>query len=321
MTTLHPDLFDPKNISDETDAFNSTLEKLIASMPPTYNLEPEKLRADREAGNGLWKVKRLDTLKDRIIPAKTGDVAVRIFVPPKVDGIYLHIHGGGFMLGRAHHWDVANVRLAESCNLVVVSVDYRLAPEDPHPAAADDCEAVAFWLINNAKKEFGSDFLVIGGESAGANLAVVTILRMRDKFDFKSFAAANLVFGVYDINSTPSARNWGETPKLVLTTKLMEWFHQKYAPEEKRFDPDVSPLYADLADMPPALFTIGTRDPLLDDSLFMHARWVAAGNQAELAIYPGGIHTFTAFPIALARQANTHIFDFINGTLAIKDFI
>jgi len=320
MTTLNPDLFDPKNISVETAAFNSRLEKLIAAMPPTYTLEPEKVRADREAGKGLWPVTRLDTLQDRIIPAKSGDVPVRIFVPPKVDGVYLHIHGGGFMLGRAHHSDVGNVRLAESCNLAVVSVDYRLAPEDPHPAAADDCEAVAVWLLNNAKKEFGSDLLVIGGESAGANLAVVTILRMRDKFDFKNFAAANLVFGVYDINSTPSAKNWGETPNLVLTTKLMEWFHQKYAPKEKRFDPDVSPLYADLVNMPPALFTIGTQDPLLDDTLFMNARWISAGNMAELAVYPGGIHAFTAFPIALAQEANTRIFDFINGTLALKDF-
>ena len=70
-----------------------------------------------------------------------------------------------------------------------------------------------------------------------------------------------------------------------------------------RRDPDISPLYADLHGMPPALFTIGTRDALLDDTLFMHARWIAAGNQAELAVYPGGAHGFTAFACALAAAA------------------
>ena len=119
------------------------------------------------------------------------------------------------------------------------------------------------------------------------------------------------MYGAYDLSMTPSARNWGEERNLILTTKLMEWFHDNYVPPEKQRDPDVSPLYADLRDMPPAVFTVGTLDPLLDDSLFMHARWIAAGNKAELAVYPGGIHTFNAFPIELARQANERIFDFI----------
>ena len=74
---------------------------------------------------------------------------------------------------------------------------------------------------------------------------------------------------------------------------------------DKRDDPDVSPLRADLRNLPPALFTIGTLDPLLDDSLFMHARWVAAGNTSELAVYPGGVHGFTAYDFGLAREARS----------------
>jgi acetyl esterase len=78
-------------------------------------------------------------------------------------------------------------------------------------------------------------------------------------------------------------------------------------------DPDISPLYADLSGMPPALFSVGTLDPLIDDSMFMHMRWQAAGNSSELAIYPGGMHAFDAFPIELARKANARIREFVMG--------
>jgi acetyl esterase len=76
-------------------------------------------------------------------------------------------------------------------------------------------------------------------------------------------------------------------------------------------DPDISPLYADLKGLPPALFSVGTSDALLDDSLFMYARYIAAGNRAELAIYPGGAHAFNVFPIAIAQQANARMDAFL----------
>jgi acetyl esterase/lipase len=169
-------------------------------------------------------------------------------------------------------------------------------------------------LAQNALSEFGTDRLVIGGESAGANLSAVTLLRMRDRHDFNGFCAAVLTYGGFDLSMTPSARNWGDRP-LILTTPLIEWFHECYASRDKLTDPDVSPLYAELADMPTALFTIGTLDPLLDDSLFMYARWMAAGNQAELAVYPGGIHAFNAFPLKAADRANQKIAEFISGAV------
>jgi acetyl esterase/lipase len=222
----------------------------------------------------------------------------------------MHMHGGGFMLGSADQQDEFLFEICRTCQVAVLSVGYRLAPEDPYPAAPDDCEAVAVWLAKNSSAEFGTDKLVIGGESAGANLSVVTLLRMRDRHGFRGFSGAVLTYGGYDMSMTPSARRWGER-NLILTTKTIEWFHENYAPAEKLSDPDVSPLYADLSGMPPAVFTIGTMDPLLDDSLFMHMRWLAAGNKSELAVYPGGIHAFNFFPIALADKANSRIHNFI----------
>jgi acetyl esterase len=189
-----------------------------------------------------------------------------------------------------------------------ISVDYRLAPEHPYPAGPDDCEDAALWLLDRGAKELGApERLTIGGESAGAHLAVTTLLRLRDRHGVSgAFRAANLVYGVYDLSMTPSQRNWGDR-NLVLSTPIMRWFGACFTGDrslDELRDPDLSPLYAELHDLPPALFTVGDQDPLLDDSLFMAARWGAAGNDAELEVWPESVHGFNLFPLALARAAN-----------------
>lgn len=313
--TIDPALFTSAAIAAETAAFNAELEQQLAAMPPLHNFPPSVIRQARESGQGPFgALVYVDWATERTIPGPAGDIPLRLFVPERIDGIYLHLHGGGFTLGSAHQQDPLLAAIATRCAVVVISVDYRLAPEHPYPAGPDDCEAAALWLATNARREFGTEHLVIGGESAGANLTAVTLLRMRDRHGFTAFRGANLTFGAFDMSLTPSAARWGER-NLILSTPIIEWFHNQYAPAERRRDPDLSPLYADLTNMPPALFTVGTLDPLLDDSLFMHARWTAAGNAAELALYPGGVHAFTAFPLSIGRQANERIRQFIAGAV------
>jgi len=114
---------------------------------------------------------------------------------------------------------------------------------------------------------------------------------------------------------TPSQRLFGDT-RLVLRTIDMQQFYNAFLPTiTDRRVPDISPLYADLKNLCPALFTVGTKDALLDDTLFMHARWVAAGNEAELAVYPGGAHGFTLFPSDLSRSAICRMDAFLNRAL------
>jgi acetyl esterase len=185
----------------------------------------------------------------------------------------------------------------------------------PYPAGPDDCEVAAAWLVENGKREFGSEVLTIGGESAGGHLVAVTLLRMRDRHAFTGFRGANIVYGAFDLSLTPSQRLFGNT-RLVLRTLDMQQFYNAFLPTiTDRRDPDISPLYADLRNLCPALFTVGTKDALLDDTLFMHARWVAAGNEAELAIYPGGAHGFTLFPNTLSKSATTRMDEFLNRFL------
>jgi len=143
----------------------------------------------------------------------------------------------------------------------------------------------------------------------------VTLLRLRDRHGYTGFAGANLEAGAYDLSLTPSVRRWGER-NLVLSTPIVQWFTDQFVSPEQRRDPDVSPLYADLSGMPPALFTVGTLDPLIDDNLFMYTRWIAAGNAAELAVYPGGVHAFNNMTLGLAARAQARIDAFIQQAIA-----
>ena len=309
-------VFSDAAIAPETRRFNEELEARLATMPSILDVPPALVRAARAEGRSiLGPVVRLPDGEHRAIDGPAGPVPLRIFRPMRSKGAFLHIHGGGWTLGAHDQQDVLLHVIAKTTGLTAVSVGYRLAPEDPYPAGPDDCEAAALWVVEHAVREFGGSLLMIGGESAGAHLAAVTLLRLRDRHGLTPFRAAALTYGQYDFTLTPSVRRWGPR-NLVLSTPIIEQFVGWFAPPEERDDPDLSPLHADLQAMPRALFTVGTLDPLLDDSLFMAARWAAAGNHAELAVYRGGVHAFNAFPLPLAEAANARTLGFLADAAA-----
>jgi acetyl esterase/lipase len=215
-----------------------------------------------------------------------------------VRGVYLDIHGGGFYLGWAARGDARNRRLADALGVVVVSVDYRLAPEHPWPAAPDDCETAALWLLEHACASFGTNRVAIGGASAGATLAMTTLLRLRDRGLAERLAGAVLQFGTYDLS--------GQTPAGRLLAD--EFFIQAYAGHvADRTNPDISPVYGDLRDLPPTLLVVGSLDVLLEDNLVMAARLSAAGGEVDVRVYPESPHGFTSAPTAIAATAMNDI--------------
>ncbi|GJF35131.1 esterase [Kitasatospora sp. NE20-6] len=274
----------------------------------------EECRAARAASGGTKGPGNLDELREararRDAAASPSDssaveevaeaagrrVPVRILVPgsgvPR--GVHLDIHGGGFYLGPAARRDARNQQLADALGIAVVSVDYRLAPEHPWPAAPDDCETAALWLVEHAGARFGTDRLTAGGFSAGATLAVTTLVRLRDRGVTDPFAGAALQFGVYDLSGlTPAGRLIAD-----------EYFIQAYAGHvTDRTAPDVSPVYGDLRGLPPMLMVIGSADILLEDNMAMAARVSAAGGEVDLRIYPEAPHGFTSRPTGMARAA------------------
>lgn len=281
---------------------NDALREMGDVIPPMNT--PEEFAAMRTVPEAFQSQELALPMIRRTIPGPGGDMAVRIATSDQARAIYLDIHGGGFCLGWPEQKDATNARLAATTDVAVVSVNYRLAPEHPYPAGAQDCVAAAEWLLEHGKAELGAETLLIGGDSAGGNLAVLTALRLREQGALDRVAGLNLTYGVFDLSGTPSARNSGDNT-LILSRRATHRFHELYLPgrsEEQMRDPAISPLYADLAGMPPALFAVGTLDPLLDDSLFMAARWEAAGNVAQLYVVPESPHGFASFPSPMAGE-------------------
>ncbi len=311
---IDPALFDPSAISDEIRAQNADIVAKLSNLGALWTMPPEVVRENRRKGIGPFPLMpKSPRAKTIAIGGPGGPIPLRIIAPDNPRGVYFHIHGGGWTWGTADEQDPWLDRLADRCGLAVVSVEYRLAPEHPFPAGPDDCEAAALWLLREADNRFGTSRLFIGGESAGAHLSALTLLRLRDKHGLKPFRGANLFAGCYDVSMTPSVANWGDEP-LILNTPGVKVFADYFCgPDLDRRDPAVSPLYADLGGLPPALFSVGTRDLLLDDTLFMASRWVAAGNKADFAVWPGGCHVFIRFDSAMSEQALARIDGFIEG--------
>src|SRR5262249_5298675 len=269
-----PALFRDAAIDPGTAKLNAELVELLSDQPEWWIMGAEAMRAARRRGEGPFPAPVISSrARTMTITGKDGnEIPLRVIAPAQPRGIYLHLHGGGWVLGGADMQDPMLERIVDNTGQAVVAVEYRLAPEHPYPAGPNAWRAAAAWLVQNGKKEFGTEILTIGGESAGGHLTAVTLLRMRDRHGYTAFRGANIVYGAFDLSMTPSQRQFGNT-RLVLRTIDIQQFYNAFVPTiTDRRTPDISPLYADLRDLCPALFTVGTRDALLDDTLFMNAR-------------------------------------------------
>jgi acetyl esterase len=288
------------------------------AVPAATHAATERLA--RDGADALAVEPPSDRARERTIDGPGGPLRLRVLGARRVRACYLHVHGGGWALGGPDRQDQTLSRFADAAGVAVVAVGYRLAPEHPHPAGLADCVAAIRWLAANGERELGARRIIVGGESAGAHLAALALLALRDRGEIGRVAGANLAYGVYDVSMTPSARRWGER-RIVVNTPDLARFAAQYAPAATHRDPDVSPLYADLTGLPAALFSCGTLDPLLDDTLFMAARWEAAGSPAELDLHPGAPHEFLNLrePIAAAADARARMARFVDHVLRGDD--
>ena len=222
-----------------------------------------------------------------------------------VTGVLLDFHGGAWVIGNAAMDDDQNAAFIAACGVAVVSVDYRLVPGAPLAGLMADCLAAARWLLDGGLPELAGLPVFVVGESAGGHLAAATLLQLKAwPALLARIRGAILYYGVYDLAGTPSVHAAG-AETLVLDGRDMPAALRQLTPglnDAARRTAPLSPLFGDLAGMPPALLFAGMLDPLRDDSMALAARWrdVAA---CDMHLLPACPHGFIRFPTLLAQRA------------------
>ena len=253
-------------------------------------------------GREMYRVMRavnpelsIGSVEDRQIETEVGSIPIRIYRPTG-DGphpLLMNFHGGGWVIGDLDTADSVCRGLAEAAGCIVISVDYRLAPEHAYPAAVEDAYAATCWAAANAEALGGSGKLAVTGESAGGTLAAVVCQKARDEagpqIDFQLLA-----YPVIDHDLTRAS--YDENGEGYLLEKgTMVWFWDHYCPPERRSEPAASPLRAkSLANLPPAVVLTAEFDPLRDEGKAYADALAAAGVSVKLINFDGLVHDFLA---------------------------
>ena len=233
--------------------------------------------------------------EDREVPGRAVPVPVRIYTTSTPSGrALLYIHGGGFMVGGIDACDHICADLAALTNDVIVSVDYRLAPEDPFPAGLDDCEDALHWLRSAGLPGVDSQRIAVGGDSAGGNLSAALALRERD-LGCGTLTKQVLIYPMLDL--TCSLGSWVSEGSPYLAVDRVRLAMAGYHGPADVKDPYVSPLFApDLSGLPSALVLVAQHDTLREDGVAYAAALRAAGVPVTLTVYPRMPHAWLSWP-------------------------
>ncbi len=290
-------------MNDQPEAFYlepetaAILEEMAEiDLPDRASLPVEEARLQMEAGSLAWNdpLPDMTDVRDFAIDGPAGSIPLRLLRPPEIrsDGVILYFHGGGWVLGSLESHHRLMRLLAIESGAAVIGVDYRLAPEHPFPGPLDDCLASVRWLqAEAADLKLDPDRIVLGGDSAGANLALACLLAMRDAGEAMPVGAA-LFYGCYWAKlGTRSHEKFG-SGDYRLSSKEMGWFWDQYLGAHGKGNPLAEPMEADLAGLPPLFLNYGTVDPLADDTREIAQRLDQAGVVHECIACPGLVHGF-----------------------------
>lgn len=291
----------------QVQAFNRTLARL-PRFRIRNRLVPRALKGLLRLGQigGDSRLARQGlAVERRIVGPASAPVPVRIISPAgRPKGLVLDFHGGGWVIGNAQMNDTVNAAMVKACEVTVVSVDYRLAPATPIEGLMEDCLNAARWLLTSDDTAFAGLPVVVIGESAGAHLAVATLLGLKETPALLlRISGTVLYYGVYDLGASASVRAAGPDTLVLDGPGMLEAF-RALTPglnEAQRRRPPLSPLYGDFAAFPPALMFAGELDPLRDDTLGLAERW-ARSAQVEVHLLPAAPHGFIHFPLMLADK-------------------
>ncbi len=296
---------------------NKNLDPQIAEMlaarkhddiAPMHALEPAKTR---EIWNPLMiqsggPIEEVADIENRVIAGPAGELALRIYTPQGQPPfpVLVYFHGGGWVIGNLDTHDSVSRTLARHASCVVVSVDYRLAPEHKFPAAVDDAYWATQWVAEHASELKGDpDRIAVGGDSAGGTLAAVICLRTRDCRGPHPICQM-LIYPVTNLASFDTRSYREQEDFYPLTIESMAYLRDHYLNEEKDYrNPWASPLLADdLSNLPPAIIVTAEFDVLTAECEDYAKRLKASGVQVVYRCYDGMIHGFFRYG-ALSGQA------------------
>lgn len=280
------------------------LEQMEASGAPAMStLSPAEARVSMDISMLAGVTEEVASVKERLIPGPAGEIPVRIYTP-EGQGPFpalIYYHGGGWVIGNLDAVDVPCRQLTNRTGCVVISVDYRLAPEHPFPAPAEDAYAAVEWVAENGESIcVDTSKIAVAGDSAGGNLAAVVCLMAKDRGGPK-ISYQILFYPVTDHNYETKSYQDNEEG-YFLTKDSMIWFWNHYLQEESGEHPYASPLQAkDVSGLPPALVVTAEYDPLRDEGEAYAKRLFDAGVPVTLKRYEGLIHGFIWMSGALAQ--------------------
>jgi acetyl esterase len=280
------------------DALTAFLTEMAASgVKPIHESTPEEVRGLTAQLAGLYgEGPEMARVEDHLITV--GDestIAARVLVPKETPrAVFIYYHGGGWVIGgNIDEFDTLARKLAARTRCAVVLVDYRLAPEHRYPVAVDDSYAALEWVADHLTDIAGTTVpIIVGGDSAGGNLAAVVAQRSRDRGG-PPIALQALIYPVTDAD-LENASYTAEQNQLMLSRESMVWFWDHYLPDvARRAEPDASPLRAaDLAGLPPAIVITAEYDVLRDEGEAYADRLAAAGVHVDRHRHAGQMHGF-----------------------------
>lgn len=288
--------------------------------PKLHELDAPSARGVMKAMAGVADLETgpIAVKRDLTMKGPHGPIALRLYDPRETrepGPVVVFFHGGGWVVGDIDSYDAACAEIARGLDLPLVSVDYRLAPEHPWPAAPDDCEAAARWIAD-APAELGlkPTGLVIAGDSAGGNLTIITAMALRDTPAALPVLAQWALYPAADmVTHYPSYAEFGTG--FMLTEDAMRWFNDSYRPDVTHWR--ASPMQADLAGLPPALITTASLDPLRDQGRAYAATLAQLGIAVSYREAAGNIHGF----LNLRRAIPSSVKDVATSLIALKALI
>ena len=280
-------------------ALSKEAEQLIAAiteldLPPVEDLDAPTARSLYDNRSASVVPPAVASVVDRIIPSSVGEIPVRIFRPIDDDRpipAIVFFHGGGWVFGTIDTHDAACRALANAAEATVISVDYRLAPEHPYPAAVDDAMGATEWIVANASElHIHPEEIAVCGDSAGGNLAAVVAQHFRTLG--VPLAAQLLVYPMTDLSDEDSPSLLEFNDGYLLTAAAITWFLDNYVTRPERTEPRCSPAFGDLTGVAPAFVLTAECDPLRSQCEAYAAALIAAGVDTELVQFDGQVHSF-----------------------------